>query len=198
MKKMVILFFGIAIVLFLGGAVFYRQSFPVSEPMVSPTPLSLPVATAEVSPTSNQPSYCLPTDLGAIVNLEGAAGNIYGTVTITNTSAHACQIIGSNFVQASFVAKNLSLATQGQPGPATLTLAPQQAVYSQIHYPNGPQCSGQIQNAAVTFSYKISATDSVEIKNQNGDTMQTIGVCSSLSESTTIDGWSISQKPVNQ
>ena len=143
-------------------------------------------------------AFCKPQDLKADITFQGAAGNIYGTLAIKNVSKEKCPIRGSGFVNPSYSATNINVKTQGNPGPSSLTLLPDQTVYSQIHYPNGPQCQGPIAYADVYFSYDISPGKNVEFKNQEGKVKQTIGVCKSLKEITEIDVWSLSEKPVNQ
>lgn len=189
MKKIIILVVILAL-LFVGDLYFLKNSSNKHLVSIFPTP--------NVSSENNTLGFCKPQDLDANLTTQGAAGNIFGTLTIKNTSTKNCQIISVNFILPSFDAKNITVKNQGQTGPETFTLSPNQIVYSQIHYPNGPQCSGQISQANISYSYKISVNDSVNFKNQNGSTKQTIGVCQSSSEITEVDVWSLSKKPVNQ
>ncbi len=110
----------------------------------------------------------------------------------------ACKITGNDFVKATSDAKNISIKPQGQPGPATLSLNPNQTVYSQVRYPNGPQCSSQTLQATITFSYDISQNDAIVFRSQNEDPKQNIVVCTSPSEITEVQVWSISDKPLTQ
>jgi hypothetical protein len=140
-------------------------------------------------------NYCSSQNLKATITTEGAAGNIYGTLTLKNVSNKNCSIIGKNFLDASYSAENLTTAHQGSEGEALILLEPGKAVYSEIHYPNGPQCSSGITQASVVFSYKISPSDEVDFADQNGSISQKVTVCNSVTEKTNIDLWSISKSP---
>lgn len=186
MKKLIILF--LALVILIGTLFILKGSSKQTLVSPSPTPAS----------SENSLSFCKPSDLGATLTSEGAAGNIFLTLTIKNISEKNCQIIGNNYITPLFNAKNITTKNQGQVGPQTLSLSPNQIAYSQVHYPNGPQCSRQVSEITISYSYNISASDSITFKNQNEETKQSIGVCRSASELTEVDVWSLSERPVNQ
>ena len=190
MKKIFILFVILAI-LFIGDLYFLKFS---NNSHIKPI---FPTSSVTQTPINNL-GFCNPSDLEANMSTEGAAGNIFGTLTIKNISKNNCQIIGSNFIQPSLNAVNLTVKDEAQTGPETFTLTPNQTVFSQIHYPNGPQCSSQVIQTNISYIYKISASETINFKNQNGSTNLTIGICQSPNENTELDVWSLSQKPVNQ
>lgn len=187
MKKTVIVLI-ILLSLVFAFTFLSKSSSPQNPTLPSPIPT---MATIESG-------FCNPQDLDANADFQAAAGNIYATLSIKNISGKKCQIFGSNFILPIFDAKNITVKNQQELGPQTFTLSPDKAVYSQIHYPNGPQCSGPVSQTKISFSYKISSRDSISFKNQNGDTTQNIGICASPTEITQVDVWGISEKPVNQ
>lgn len=193
MKK-ILFVLGIVIVLvLLGSATVFVKNVYQPSPSLSPTP-NISIA---VSPTSVPPTFCKPAALHATLITQGAAGNIYGTLAIKNTSAFACQIQGNQFIQAAYQVSNITVGHQGTPSAALLMIQPNQSVYSQIHYPNGPQCNGPTKDTSISFSYPISPNAKVTFQNQNGQTIQSIPVCSATSEITNIDVWSLSNKPIS-
>jgi len=154
---------------------------------------------AQPSATSTATSYCTPSALDATLSLSGAAGNIYGTAAIKNTSNTPCQIIGNNFMDVSYDSsiKNLTVTHTGTPTNQTFTIQPGKSIYSQVHYPNGPQCQGPTVQDQVTFSYKISPSGSVTFKNtENGNTAQIVQGCSSATDMTEITVWNMSSQPI--
>lgn len=159
------------------------------------------IASGRVQPsaTTSTISYCAPNNLEATLTTSGAAGNIYGTATIKNTSNSSCQIIGNDFLDVSYDSsiKNLTVTHTGTPTNQTFTIQPGKAVYSQVHYPNGPQCQGPTVQDQVTFSYKISPSGSVTFKNtENGQTTQVVQGCQSPTDMTEITVWNISSQPI--
>lgn len=187
MKKAVIL---IIILFLISIAYFLKDPILKNLGYVSPTP----------PPTINynDASFCTPKDLSARLTTEGAAGSIYGILTIKNTSERTCLIFGNNFIVPISEAKNITIKNQGQAGADIVSLTPNKEFYSQIHYPNGPQCSGQTIQEVISYRYKISQSDFVTFKNQNGDIYLRIGVCRIPSEMTEVDVWGLSEKSVNQ
>ena len=138
-------------------------------------------------------SFCTASNVKASISLEPGAGNIYGALSLTNTSNTPCQIQGNKYVSASYQSSTISLEQQGPQGPNSLILKPNQSVYSTVRYPNGPQCSSSIQNSQISFSYQISPTVSVTFQNQSGGIEQSITTCSNQSDQTTVQIQSISQ-----
>jgi hypothetical protein len=184
MKK--ILIGGLILVLLcIGGFYFYsrnqQQNTVIEHPLVS------------IAPTSSI-AYCSQKDLQTTVVTDPGAGNINGMFEIKNISGANCQIVGNNTIMASYnehVIKNIAVTHTGKPEMESFELAPNQSVYARLHYPNGPQCSGPTQTANVAFSYAISPTDTISFKEES------VRVCSSDSEMTTITLWNISSQPVN-
>jgi hypothetical protein len=140
---------------------------------------------------------CSSKDLQASISFEGAAGNIYGNASVKNISPKECKIIGDNFITATFSAKNIKIMQQGQIGPNSISLSPNQIVYSQVHFPNGPQCMSGIKQLPVKFSYQISEKDSVTFLSTGNFPSSTITTCVSLTEMTQLDVWSISLQPLH-
>jgi hypothetical protein len=199
----------VIVVLVLCGIYFYTKNSvqqssikPTPQPTAPITPTIALKPTIIVTPSPFVPdvAYCTPQDLLTSLSLEPAAGNIYGKITIKNVSPNKCQVIGSNALSANYdtqAIKNISTTHQGDVASTLFSLAPNETLYSQIHYPNGPQCSGPTQTAKVTFMYAVSPTENVDIVNQNGTIEQNIQVCQSESEQTTIDLWYLSTQPIN-
>lgn len=152
----------------------------------------------QISSNKNFTSYCAPNQLQANLSLEPAAGNIYGTFTIKNTSNTTCQVSGNSFITANYAStiKNIAVTHVGEPTQSTYTLEPNQTLYSQLHYPNGPQCSSAAQSTPVTFRYAVSPNKSITFTNSNGNTAQNVATCKASDEETTIQIWNISDKPI--
>lgn len=151
------------------------------------------------SPTTSV-GYCSPQDLDAAVHFSPGAGNVYGTFTLKNMSPHTCYLLGGSFISAHYdtsTVKNITITHVGQTQPAPFILSPNQTLYSQVHYPNGPQCqSVGLNNTAVLFTYQISSTDTVTFKNENGSTQQQIHTCTSPTDQTEIQIWNMSTSPI--
>ncbi len=198
MKPLIASLVAIIIVLAIGLGYFLYQSLnsPVETPItINPTPI--PATAAPTStPTASTSLFCSPSELQTTAQSEGAAGSVYLTVNIKNSGNRSCQIVGNKFIKATSTAQNIVVKEQGQPTTVLLTIAPGQTVYSQIRYQNGPQCSGPTTETPISYSYPISPTDSLAITDSSNPL--TIGVCSSPSENTTVDVWSLSLQPLNQ
>lgn len=153
--------------------------------------------TAPIQPSSdNQKTYCQTSNLIATIQFSGAAGSIYGNLTIKNASSVSCQIEGSNFVDLTYQVNNISVNHEGDVGPATITLEPNQEVYSQIRYQNGPQCSSTIKQTPVKFTYATSPDSFITFANEDEQTTQEITTCTNTSEMTQITTWGLSTKPL--
>jgi hypothetical protein len=153
----------------------------------------------QIIPNQQEITSCRTTDIQGQLSLEPAAGNIYGTITITNTSTRTCKIIANNNITATYntnKVKNIVIDYKTKPTLDTYYLLPQNTLYSQIHYPNGPQCSTPIQSTPVIFSYKISSASAVTLRTPQGRITQSVTTCTDPTEKTTIDLWSLSQKPI--
>lgn len=158
-----------------------------------PTKVILPKPTSPVS------SSCTPQNVQASLELHPGAGNVYGTFTLKNISNRACQILGGKFIEAKYdtnSVKNIKITHLGQNQSQPFTLSPNQTLYSQVHYPNGPQCSTRTQPVNVTFTYKISPTEDINFKNQNGETQQAVQTCQLPTEITEIQIWNMANKPI--
>ncbi|HVZ11695.1 MAG TPA: DUF4232 domain-containing protein [Patescibacteria group bacterium] len=174
---------------------FIHKSQIQTTPTVTLAPIQV---TATTTPKPTTQSFCNLEALQANITTEGAAGSIYGTLTIKNISKSDCDIQGNQFIIAQTPAQNVTTKQQLPAGSAIITLKQNQTVYSQIHYPNGPQCNGPIKQSPVTFSYNISPSMAVMFKNQSGSTQQMMNTCNISSDITQIDVWSISDTQVNQ
>lgn len=128
---------------------------------------------------------------------EGAAGNIYVTLTIKNVSQTSCQVIGNNLPSVNYPISvtNFKTITKRQPTTTVFTLTPNQTIYSLIHYPNGPQCSSKATGVDTGVSYAISSKDTISFKPTMGTTLE-IPSCGSSSDITTIDLYPFSSQQV--
>lgn len=182
MKNFAIVFF---IIFFLiAGIAYYAKKNTTQEQNLSgmPTP----------SVVNNTP-YCSPQDLQTGLNLSPGAGNIYGTFTIKNISGTTCQIIGNNFITANYdmqTINNIKVEHIGIPETQIFQVAPNQTIYSQVHYPNGPQCSTGIKTAKVIFKYAVSPIDTVSFDQQG------LTICDLATDITTIQIWNMSSEPI--
>jgi hypothetical protein len=141
--------------------------------------------------------FCSPTELEGSIQLDGAAGNVYGKVMIKNISERACDIVGSNYLDVRYDirnVRNVELMPQGTPGESILHIEPNQTVYSQIHYPNGPQCSGATKSINVLYAYRVSTGNEVIVKKPSGEATS-LNVCTS-SKMTTVDIWPLSTSEI--
>ncbi len=153
--------------------------------------------TIPVKPSTNtQTAYCPPNSLISTIQFDGAAGSIYGNLTIKNISSVSCQIEGSNFVDITYQVNNISVNHQGEVGPSIITLEPNQTIYSQVRYQNGPQCSSPIKQTPVKFTYTISPNSFVTFENENEQTTQEITTCTNSTEMTQVTTWGLSTQPI--
>lgn len=195
--------FFIALVIIGGGVVyFFNQKHVADAPSRSltvPTPSKSPRATPTVTPlpkiTLNL--YCSSDDIDSRISLEPAAGNVYGTLTLKNISNKNCAINGNNFIQPTSSAKNIAIIKEGNPGQAYIMLKPNETVYSQVHYPNGPQCSGSTETKSITFAYQISPSQTVTFADSQSNVDQSFTVCTSEDEKTAIEVWGINSAPLH-
>ncbi|CAN5337193.1 hypothetical protein BH10PAT1_BH10PAT1_0700 [soil metagenome] len=132
-------------------------------------------------------NYCTSDQLSANITSEGAAGSIYGTLTLTNNSATACNVALGNSVNAVFLANNISINYEATDAKEDFLLNPAAEVYSQVHFPNGPQCQSGITEQDVSFQYQTKLIGSLKIQ-----------ACKSQDEPTVIDIWPLSKTPITQ
>jgi hypothetical protein len=149
------------------------------------------------TPTAPQSSSCKSDQLEAKLTSDGAAGNMYVTLTIKNTSQTPCNVIGNNQIQVMYPnsVTNLKTDLKKPPTKDIFTMSPNQTIYSLIHFPNGPQCSSEATEVNAGVSYKISETDTLSFKPFTGDTIN-IPSCGKETEITAIDLYSFSDKEV--
>lgn len=185
------------IVIGAGYLLLHNQKSSPATPTPTPTVTSQATPTTQPSPSSSASAFCKPSQLQAYMQPEGAAGNVYVTLTIRNISSTSCQVIGNNLPKVDYPLSvtNFKTDTKKQSTTAVFTLAPNKTIYSLIHYPNGPQCSSQATNVDAGVSYAVSANDAVSFKPTTGTTLQ-IPSCSSASDITTIDLYGFSTQQV--
>jgi hypothetical protein len=173
----------ILFVIILGIYLYYRS--------VQVRLVMLPNPQTPVQTSQNPRKYCQLNDLQALVEFEGAAGSVYGNLVMKNISSTPCEIIGSNFIEPVFVAENIFVTHQELEGSPLILLKPDQTIYSQVRYPNGPQCSNGIVQSDVSFMYKISPSESISFHTDSGDALQRINSCKDSGEKTEVQVWSI-------
>ena len=186
------------ILMILGGGCVYLTKYKTSN--ITPSSIS-PTSVPQPNETNTNSSNCLASDFQASVSLDPGAGNIYGTLTIKNISNKVCQVIGSNLVTPIYdtqTYKNISVLHQGKMEKDIFVLNPGQLLYSQLHYPNGPQCSDETKIAKVQFTYAISDNIKITFVDSQGNKDQSVQVCKSLTEITDIKVWNISSAPITQ
>lgn len=150
------------------------------------------------SPPVTSSSPCKPNQLEAKMTSEGAAGNMYVTVTLKNISQTACNVIGNNQLQIQYPnsVRNFKIEVRKPPTKNLFSVAPGQVIYSLIHYPNGPQCSANASFVNTGVSYAISMKETVSFKPSTGDTLD-IPSCANDKDITRIDLYSFSDKEVS-
>ena len=190
-----IILLAVLVIIILAFLLVYQKNRVLETTNPTPAP---PQNITAAPTTTNKTQYCNASDLDAAGVFQGAAGNIYATLSLKNVSKRECQISGDKFLNISYSAKNLTVKEQDKSGQNTIPLLPGQAVYSQIHYPNGPQCQGPVKMVDITVGYEITPGSTVTFKNQNGVTQQPVASCESISQMTQIDVWSIYNHPVNE
>jgi hypothetical protein len=146
-------------------------------------------------------AFCATNDLKASVGFEGAAGNIFGTFTITNISNKKCQINGRNYITPNYDQNgnfNVSITNSGLPSVSAYELLPDQSVYASIHLPNGPQCSSSIKYVPVTYSYSIADSSSVAFSDSNNNKNFSISACQANKDITQVTITNLSDLTPNQ
>lgn len=190
MKSPVLILILAVIIAFTVANYFFIAHFSNPKAAITPSSTLPPTSTAETS-------FCQKGQLAADIMSQGAAGNIYATLTLTNTGKSSCEIVLGNTISANFNADNIVTNYKQNLLKQDIMLAPSAKVYSQVHYPNGPQCQSPIMEKPITFIYK---TDQTVIPFQpttpGGQTL--VQACSSPSEKTVIDIWPLSKRPITQ
>lgn len=186
------------LILIIGGLIGYivlgQQHMlpPALTPTVTPTNTPSPTATSSSSatPTTSATTLCQASQLDGLVTLSPGAGNVYGTITLTNTSTTSCEVPGNQFAKLLFdktTVKNLVVIYQGFTSKSPFVLGPNDAIYATIHYPNGPQCQSGVNPINVSMTYTISPGNSINIKSSPNNIPFTIQACTSESELTQVE-----------
>jgi len=138
-------------------------------------------------PISHQEQHCQRDQIKATFSSEGAAGNIYGQLTMTNISSKPCHISLGNTITITTDTHTI-VSNYTQKSPTTdFVLAPGATVYSHVHFPNGPQCQSGVAQKAISFLYTTIEFRSIT------KTPILVQACVSPSEKTIIDIWPLSQ-----
>src|SRR5438552_1117830 len=125
MKKVLPLILSILIVAAVIIAVILKSAHPYKQG-ISLAPNS-PIASITTS-------SCNANQLAAVANFEAAAGNIYGTLIITNISNKDCNITLGNSIHATYSANNiLTKYENSSPDIQIYMLKSGNKVYSQVH-----------------------------------------------------------------
>ena len=163
-------------------------------------PNVIPAVTKSIPMPTNALMYCLPENLAAIVSFNPGAGNVYGTFTLKNISQQKCKVLANAFISVLYdtnTVKNIAVVHVGHVSGTPFYLLPNQLLYSQIHYPNGPQCTSiGINKVSVMYSYQISPTNRVSFKNSAGKIEQTMQTCTSPTNMTQVEIWQMSSQPI--
>jgi hypothetical protein len=187
MKKLILVIILVVIIIFTIASYFFIARF--SNPNAVPIP----------SPTSanSQTHLCQSNQLSTNISAQGAAGNIYATLEMTNSGKTTCEVVLGNTVTAMFTAKNIIMRYEQTVPSEHFMLAPNAKIYSQIHYPNGPQCQSGITQKPITFFYKTAETN-VEFVPTMPVGKLVVQACLSEAEKTIIDIWPLSKTPITQ
>ena len=141
-------------------------------------------------------AYCQKDQLETSMSTQGAAGNIYDELIITNKGKKACLIVLGNTITALFNAKNIITHYIEIVPNQNYTLAPSATVYSQVHYPNGPQCQNGIHIQPLTLYYKTAQITIPFTPGVKGGKL-VVQACRSQNEKTSIDIWPLSKQPIS-
>lgn len=187
MKRLVI---GIILLLLVIGVTYYRLVPPVHAPQKPP--LTPPTTPNYLTVTPTQQFFCNPKDLQATMETDAGAGNIYGILTLKNTSTIPCHINGDNKITATSSAKNISLNYYPITLSKDIILSPNQSLFGKVHYPNGPQCQTGIVTSKITFSYQVSPNNIISFINTATQSEGNIVTCVGLENITQVDIWNLS------
>ena len=201
-RGILVIILALVVVVILGGAYIYKQKkeeFTLSLP--THTRVLVERSSHQQNATGSAPVVrdCDAGDLSGALSLQGALGNVYGQVTLTNASGSPCIISAKDFVQASYNSskiKNITIAPQDVSTSGAYLLTPGKAAYAQVHYPNGPQCSSKLDMEDISFYYQLPNGKKVMFKDSDKKVDFTIPVCDSSSEITEIDVTNFSDTPV--
>ena len=199
MRKLILILILLAIVSLSTVLYFFISHFSAPTAVVEQTPTvsisPMQTQTPTQIPAESTSTFCTFNQLSGMLSSEGAAGNIYISLTLMNTGKTSCEIILGNTVSAEFAANNIVRHNEQTVPSQNFILEPGAKVYSQIHYPNGPQCQSGITPKPISIIYKNGeivvpfASDP-----QTGRLM--IQACISQAEKTTVDIWPLSKNPI--
>ncbi len=141
---------------------------------------------------------CQQQQLQGTVSFSPGAGNVYGAIELKNISDTTCIISAKSGIIVSYPQSitNISLQQVGETSNHEFTLAPGSSIYSQIHYPNGPQCGSGIRSSTITIQYPLTADTSVTFTDSRGGKTVDISVCEDPSENTEIRIWRFSDQSI--
>lgn len=139
---------------------------------------------------------CQSTDLAAKAEFEGAAGTVYGTFTITNTSTEDCTLVGENSVQLNYDSNINNIKVNFAKPTATerYQLSPGASVTTQLQIPNGPQCSSDVQPVTVSYRYFMENNQQLTFVDAQGQKSFMINSCVSSNDITNIEAGSFATK----
>lgn len=187
MKRMPLMFVLLVIIIFTVAGYYFIAQFGATH--------TTPTQTLPTISIKKPALPCQKSQLAANISFQGAAGNIFATITMTNTGKTACTIVLGNSITAMFEAKNILIHYIETVTTENFLLAPSATAYSQIHYPNGPQCQSEIKQQPVTFLYKTDQT-ALPITPNAQTEKPLIQACSSETEKTIIDIWPLAKQPI--
>jgi len=166
------------------------------KPIALPTLITHATPTIIPSPTLSS-TDCQITDMKGTISFEGAAGSIYGTITLTNTSTVPCTLSLKNNLKLNYLStvKNISVTYTGTPSAQAYKLFPKNSVYALIHMPNGPQCQSDIHQVQASLSYMMSTSQEISFTSR-GKSEFMINSCTNQEDITKIDISELSLKPL--
>jgi hypothetical protein len=195
MKNMRLIIILSIIIAFCVAGYYFLQTFSKPQNVSKyPAPPFIKLSTSPSSAnlmtkTSPASSQCTQGQLQATIIEQAGAGNIYGKT--------ACSLELGNTIAVMTDTKNVTIHYQKTAPNMMYILAPGANVYSQVHYPNGPQCQSGISPKPITFLYKSGQiSDTFQSKTPHMGTLM-IQACTSPTEKTTIDIWPLSISPIN-
>lgn len=168
-----------------------------STPAQNQPPPAAPTRQTPTATSQRESVLCEPEQLSGTISLEPAAGNIYGSLVLTNTGTVPCNVTLGSSITAIYQAKNITLKYNSAPTPHEVTLEPNEKAYSQVHYPNGPQCPGPTAEQPVRFLYEVDGQTVPFIVAGTKKETAVVQACTDTT-TTTIDIWPLSLEPIVQ
>lgn len=174
-------------------AVIFLTSIVIFNIRQPKKPITKPPTTPHVSPTVTPiptigSDECRSDALKGSISWDAAAGNLYGSVKLTNTSQKSCVMSLSNKLQLSYLStvKNITVNYTGTPSAYTSKMYPNTSFYATIHIPNGPQCQSSSYQAQVGLSYQINSEEVITFSS-SGKPNFMMNICSNPKEITRVD-----------